>query len=42
MEFIRREVLTTQQADKLKQMGFILSFKYSFSVDLDLYEVFVK
>lgn len=42
MKFIRREVLTQQQANKLKQMGFVLSFKYSLEIDLDLYEVFVR
>lgn len=41
MKFIRREILTATEANKLKQMGFILSFKYSLEIDLDLYEVFV-
>lgn len=41
MTFIRREVLTPKQANRLYKLGFILSFKYSFDKESDLYEIFV-
>lgn len=41
MTFIRKEVLTPKQAHKLHKLGFILSFKYSFDKESDLYEIYV-
>lgn len=42
MTFIRREVLTPKQAKALHKLGFILSFKYSFDKESDLYEIYAK
>lgn len=41
MKLIDRRILNIQQEHELKKMGFILSFKYSLSRNLNVFDVFV-
>lgn len=41
MKYIDRRILNLNQEKELKAMGFILSFKYSLSKSLNVFDIFV-
>lgn len=42
MTFIDRRVLSQEQETELIDMGFILKFRYSYELDLNLFSVYVQ
>lgn len=41
MKRISRRILNIEQEAELKKMGFILSFKYSLTRDLNVFDIYV-